>query len=123
MGQWRAQIDVCRHHAKFSPVPRKELNLLTTLLPRLTFMLIAAVLGTSALAQVGAGKTSEQVRAEPLAAIRDGDLMMANGLTPREVNPDRDPAEQVTIGKTNEQARAEVQAAIRNGELMTRPAT
>ena len=86
-------------------------------LPRLSFVLIAAVLGAAAHADPG--KTREQVRAETLAAIEHGDVGMGeSGLTLREMFPGRYPAGPFVAGKTRSEVKAELAQAQRSGEML-----
>ena len=87
-------------------------------LPRLTWLLIAAAIG--GVAHADTGKTREQVRAETLAAIRNGD-MLADGdadLTLREEFPGRYPALPVAQTKTRAEVKAETADAIRSGDML-----
>jgi len=98
-------------------MPRKGLIMWSKQIPRLTFVLVAGVLGVTAQAQVDAGKTREQVRDETLAAIRDGDVMEPSGLTMRQIYPGMYPAKPVAIGRTRDEVVAETLAAIHYGDL------
>ena len=65
------------------------------------------------------GKTREQVRAELAAAQRNGDVLASgdSGLTLRELNPGRYPAQQAAPSKTRAQVVAELQEARRAGDI------
>jgi len=84
--------------------------------PRLALALVALALGS--VAQADPGKTREEVRAETLAAIRDGTLTLGDGFTDREMYPGPYPVAPAPAGKTREEVRAETLAAIRDGTLM-----
>ena len=84
-----------------------------------TLAIVGAMAAAAAHAQTG--PTREQVRAETLAAIRNGDMVMPSGMTPRAMFPDRYPAAPATpvaAGPTRSEVVAETQAAIRNGEMV-----
>jgi len=85
-------------------------------LPGLTLALVSAMAGAAAHADTG--PTREQVQAETLAAIHNGDMVMPSGMTPRSMFPDRYPAASAPAGPTREQVQAETAAAIRNGDMV-----
>lgn len=80
-------------------------------------VLAAAALSTAAHAQQGVGKSSEQVRAETQAAIRNGEVLEPSGLTWRQLYPDMYPKAPVNAGLTREEVVADTTVAIRTGEL------
>lgn len=80
--------------------------------------LAAAALGTTAQAQTEPGKSSEQVRAETLAAVRNGDIMEPSGSTWRQLYPGMYPKAALSAGLSREQVVADTRAAIRSGELV-----
>lgn len=80
--------------------------------------LIATLLGTTAYADTDTGKTRDEVRAETLAAIRNGDMLEANGLTEREMFPGLFTAAPAVAGKTRGEVRAELAEAIHNGDML-----
>ena len=83
---------------------------------------IAAVVVTAfnVAAHAQEGKTREQVRAELIAAQRDGDVVTSgeSGLTLRELNPSRYPARAPFMAKTRAQVISELEEARRNGDLL-----
>src|SRR5215831_8556520 len=83
---------------------------------------IAAVVLTAfnIVAHAQEGKTREQVGAELIAAQRNGDVVASgeSGLTLRELNPSRYPAQAPSVAKTRAQVIAELDEARRNGDLL-----
>jgi len=81
-----------------------------------TVALVSAMAAAAVHAQTG--PTREQVRAETLAAMRNGDMVMASGSTARAMFPDRYPPMPVVAGATRSEVEAETRAAIRNGDMV-----
>jgi hypothetical protein len=88
--------------------------------PRFALALVALALG--AVAHADTGKTRDEVRAETMAAIRDGTMTLANGLTGREMFPGLYlypyPTAPAPVSRTRDEVRAETLAAIRDGTEM-----
>jgi hypothetical protein len=84
--------------------------------PVLTFALFAAMAGTAVHADPGL--TREQVRAETLAAMRNGDMVMPSGATTRSVFPGNYPPAPAASGATQSEVDAQTQAAMRNGDMV-----
>jgi hypothetical protein len=56
-------------------------------IPSLSIALIVALVGSAAYANTDSGTTRAQVRAQTMAAIRNGDVIEGNGLTARAMEP------------------------------------
>jgi hypothetical protein len=77
---------------------------------------MAATLGTTAYA--APGLTRAQVRAETMAAIRNGTIIQGDGFPERAVLPGLFPPAPVVAGLTRAQVRAETLAAIHDGTII-----
>ena len=80
---------------------------------------LATLAAAPSMAADAAPKTRAEVRAELAQAQRMGEVPAAgtDGLTARQVQPQRYPAQAAESGKTRAQVRAELDQARRNGEL------
>ena len=85
------------------------------------FTAISLVFASAMIASTSfAGVSREQVKAELVQAIRNGDMLAdgESGLKLNEMYPDRYPAKQVQAGLTREQVKAELAEALRTGDFM-----
>jgi hypothetical protein len=84
-------------------------------LPVLTLALMATTLGTTAYAS--SGLTRAQVRAETLAAVRDGSIIQGDGFPERALLPALFPPAPVVAHEPRAQVEAELAQAIRTGDM------
>ena len=85
-------------------------------MPGMAVALVSALAAATVNAETG--PTREQVRAETLATMRNGDMVAASGQSVRTVTPGLYPALPTTAGETRSEVKAELAEAARKGELM-----
>jgi hypothetical protein len=90
---------------------------------KLTFIAGALVMALASVSRAQSetptGLTRDQVKAETLRAIRDGDIVQGDlGLKDNELHPERYPARAVPSGTTRAAVRAEFASALRHGDVV-----